>query len=252
MTGLLPVQAPAWQASVWVHALPSLHVVPSGRLGLEQTPDDGSHVPAAWHWSEAVQMTGLLPVHTPVSQASVCVQALLSLQVVPSGKLGLEQTPVDVLHVPTPWHWSDAVQMTGLLPVQTPPTQVSVCVQGLLSLQVVPSGRLGLEQTPVDVLQVPTLWHWSSAVQMTGLLPVQTPPTHVSVCVHALLSLQEVPSDSLDQVVVEVAGVQSWHAFVGSTVPEAYDVPAMQQVATALLTPLYTYAVPAETAAPTL
>jgi hypothetical protein len=65
VTGLAPTQAPAWQASVRVQAFPSLHDVPSGRAGLEQTPLAGLHVPAAWHWSCAVHVTGLPPTHAP-------------------------------------------------------------------------------------------------------------------------------------------------------------------------------------------
>jgi hypothetical protein len=48
------------------------------------------------------------------------VQALPSLQPVPLGFEGLEQTPFNVLHVPATWHWSLAVQVTGFVPVQTP------------------------------------------------------------------------------------------------------------------------------------
>ena len=54
-------------------------------LGLEHVPSEGEHIPATWHWSEAVQVTGLLPVHTPLEQVSVLVQALPSLQAVLSG-----------------------------------------------------------------------------------------------------------------------------------------------------------------------
>jgi hypothetical protein len=45
--GLAPVQAPATHVSVCVQAFPSLHVVPSGRAGFEQTPVAGLHAPAA-------------------------------------------------------------------------------------------------------------------------------------------------------------------------------------------------------------
>jgi len=48
------------------------------------------------------------------------VQALPSLQVVPFGAAGLEHWPVLELQVPATWHWSDAAQTTGLLPVQVP------------------------------------------------------------------------------------------------------------------------------------
>jgi hypothetical protein len=42
----VPVHAPAWQVSVAVHALASLHAVPSVFVGFEQTPVALSHVPA--------------------------------------------------------------------------------------------------------------------------------------------------------------------------------------------------------------
>jgi hypothetical protein len=49
VTGLLPVQIPAWQVSVRVQALPSLQVEPSPLAGFEQAPFAGSQVPATWH-----------------------------------------------------------------------------------------------------------------------------------------------------------------------------------------------------------
>ena len=52
---------------------------------------------------------------------SVCVHAFPSLQALPFGLAGFEQTPVDGLHVPAVWHWSGDGQTTALLPVQTPP-----------------------------------------------------------------------------------------------------------------------------------
>src|SRR2546427_795162 len=106
----------------------------------------GLQVPAVWHWSEAVQTTGLLPVHTPLSQVSVCVQALPSLQAVPSALGGFEHMPVLVLQVPASWHWSSAVQTIGLEPMQVPLWQVSVWVQGLASLHGTPSSFAGSEQ----------------------------------------------------------------------------------------------------------
>jgi hypothetical protein len=43
------VQTPAWQASVWVHALPSSQLEPFAFGGLEQTPVAVSHTPGSWH-----------------------------------------------------------------------------------------------------------------------------------------------------------------------------------------------------------
>src|SRR5437870_3845067 len=179
--GFEPVQVPPWQVSVCVQALPSLHAVPLLAFGLEHWPVAVLQVPATWHWSEAVQTTGLPPVQSPLWQVSVCVQALPSLHAVPLLSCGLEHSPVAGLQVPAMWHWSDAVQTTGLLPVQTPLWQVSVWVQAWPSLHAVPSLFPGLEHGPVAGLQVPAAWHWSEAVQTTGLAPVHTPLSQVSV-----------------------------------------------------------------------
>jgi len=103
-TGLDPTHAPDWQASVWVHALPSLQPVPSAATGFGQVPLLGSQVPCVWHWSLAVHVTGLEPVQVPDEHTSVCVHALPSLQPVPSAAGGLEHAPVLVLHVPAVWH----------------------------------------------------------------------------------------------------------------------------------------------------
>src|SRR5207249_6719656 len=186
----LPVHTPLWQVSVCVQALPSLQALPLAFAGFEHVPAAGLQLPTTWHWSEAVQTTGLLPVQTPLWQVSVCVQALPSLQVLPLVFAGFEHVPVVGEQVPAVWHWSKAVQTTGLLPVQTPLWQVSVWVQALPSLQVLPLAFAGFEHVPVVGEQVPAVWHWSEAVQTTGLLPVQTPLWQVSVCVQALPSPQ--------------------------------------------------------------
>ena len=83
VTGFALVHAPLWQLSVCVHALPSLHALPSAMAGLEQAPVAGLHVPVAWHWSSATHVTGLAPVHVPFWQLSLWVQALPSSQAVP-------------------------------------------------------------------------------------------------------------------------------------------------------------------------
>src|SRR5438309_1069392 len=104
MTGLLPVQTPLWQPSVCVQALPSLQEAPSGFAGFEHVPVAGSQVPAGCHWSEAVQTTGLLPVHTRLWQVSVCGAALPSLQAPPSGFAGFAYAPLVGSQVPATWH----------------------------------------------------------------------------------------------------------------------------------------------------
>jgi hypothetical protein len=49
-----------------VQASPSLHEVPFAAIGFVHTPVAGSHVPAAWHASEATHVTGLDPTHAPI------------------------------------------------------------------------------------------------------------------------------------------------------------------------------------------
>jgi hypothetical protein len=187
-----PEQLPDWQASATVQALPSLQAVPFALVGFEQAPVDVLQLPAVWHWSWAVQVTGFDPVQLPDWQVSVCVQAFPSLQAVPFALAGFEQTPVDVLQVPAVWHWSCAVQVTAF-PVQVPDWQASAVVQALPSSQVVPFALFGFEQTPVDVLHVPAVWHWSCAVQVIGFEPAQVPDWQLSVCVQAFPSLHDVP-----------------------------------------------------------
>jgi hypothetical protein len=100
----LPAQTPAWQVSLVVQALPSLHVFPFAAVGFEQTPVPELQVPATWHWSLAAQTTGLPPVQLPAWHVSVRVQALPSVQAVPLGAAGFEQTPVPGLQLPATWH----------------------------------------------------------------------------------------------------------------------------------------------------
>jgi phosphoglycerate dehydrogenase-like enzyme len=124
-------------------------------MGVWEHPVAGLHVPATWHESLAVQVTGVDPVHAPPWHDSPCVHALPSLHVVPFVAVGFEQAPVLVLHVPGTWHWSLAAHVTGFDPVQIPAWHASLCVHALPSLQVVPSEALGLEHAPVLVLHVP-------------------------------------------------------------------------------------------------
>src|SRR5436190_1299577 len=205
---------PASQASVRVQALPSSQPVPSGLAGLLQAPDAGLQVPAVWHWSEAVHTTGFAPTQAPASQVSLCVHALLSLPLVPSGLAGLVQVPDAGLQTPAVWHWSAAVHTTGFPPTQAPASQVSVCVQGLPSSHGAPSSLGGLVQAPDAGLQTPAVWHWSVAVHTTGFPPTQAPAWQVSVCVQALPSSHDAPSSLAGLLQAPVAGLQvpaAWH-----------------------------------------
>ena len=153
-TGVPPVQVPLWQVSPCVQTFPSLQVLPLALGGFEQ-PVAGLQVPATWHWSLAVHTTGVPALQTPDLQVSPCVQLLPSSQALPFGFFGFEQVPFEGLQVPARWQVSDAVQTTGFVPVQVPFWQVSLRVQALASLQVVPLAFAGFEQTPVAGLHVP-------------------------------------------------------------------------------------------------
>jgi hypothetical protein len=142
LTGLAPVQVPAWQVSVWVQLLPSLHEEPLVLVVNEQTPVVVLQTPGFWQAPGAAQVTAVAPVHAPAWQVSPCVQALLSLQELPSTLLPYAQTPVAELQTPAVWHVPGAAQVTGLAPVQVPAWQVSVCVQASPSLHEAPLALL--------------------------------------------------------------------------------------------------------------
>src|SRR5207245_166676 len=136
---------------------------------------------ASWHASGGTHMTGFVPAHTPAWQVSVWVQALTSLQAVPSGFAGFEHAPVAGSQAPASWHWSAGAQVTGFVPLHSPAWQVSVRVQALPSLQVVASGFAGFEHAPVAGSQAPASWHWSAGAQVTGFVPPHTPAERKSV-----------------------------------------------------------------------
>ena len=157
-TGLPPVHAPAWQVSVCVHLSPSSHVEPFNLFGFEHCPVAGLHVPASWHWSDAPHTTGLVPVHTPAWQVSVCVHLSPSLHAEPFNLFGFEHWPVAGLHTPTSWQASDATQVTPTQrssPPHSPPAHTSFTVAGLPSSHDTPSAFFGFEHAPVCGSHVP-------------------------------------------------------------------------------------------------
>jgi hypothetical protein len=179
--------------SVCVQGFWSLHEPPVFG-GFEHVPFVGLHVPARWHTSWASHTTASLPTQSPCAlHLSVFVHAFWSSHVAP-GFGGFEHIPVVVLQVPATWHSSSAVHTTASLPTQLPcALHLSVFVHALPSLQVAP-GFGGFVHIPVAESHVPAVWHASCAVQVTGLLPTHMPcALHVSVFVHALLSLHPVP-----------------------------------------------------------
>jgi hypothetical protein len=144
----------------------------------------------------------------------------------PSILVGSEQAPVAWSHVPTSWHSSDAVHVTPRqwsTPTHTPPVHTSPAVLASPSSHAVPSASAGYEHAPVAPSHVApvAVWHASGgALHRTGLLPVHTPPWHVSVCVHASPSSHDAPLAlaGYEQAPVapsHVAPVAVWHASGG-------------------------------------
>jgi peroxiredoxin len=191
------VHVPVWQ--VFGKQASVLQSVPGAFAGFEQTP--AVHVPALWHTSEAVQVTGVPGVHVPVwqvfgKQASV-------LQSVPGAFAGFEQTPA--VHVPAVWHTSEAVQVTGVPAVHVPDLQ-DLGKQASV-VQSVFSAFAGLEQFPVAGSHVPAMWHTSEAEQVFAVPGVQTPAWQMSPVVQELPSLHVVLFATATQVPVAVAHV---------------------------------------------
>jgi hypothetical protein len=118
-TGFEPTHAPSLQEQVWSQRFVPVQGVPFGAAGLLHCPVAGLHDPATAQTPWAWHVTGV-PPQVPLLHWSFVVQALPSLQLVPLGWSGFEQVPVDGEHVPTPWHWSSAVQTTGFEPTHAP------------------------------------------------------------------------------------------------------------------------------------
>jgi hypothetical protein len=127
------------------------HVPASGAGGFEHVPELGSHVPATWHESDAVQTTGFVPLHTPRWHVSVWVHALASSHAAPFGLTAPLHTPTaEVVHL-------------------------SFCVHELPSSQAVPAFAV-YTHLPLLGLHPLAVWHWFGGAQTTGGPPAHLPP----------------------------------------------------------------------------
>jgi hypothetical protein len=192
-----PSQHPVWQSTCAVSqlALQSVHCVASHAwhvaVGAKLHPVAGLHESTV-QLMASLQASGAPLVHVPPTHWSPVVQALASLQAVPSGFGASAQAPVVGLQVAF-WQGPEAEQTTGLAPRQVPAWQLSVRVHALPSLHAVPFGFAGWLQIPVAGAQTPGSRQGSVALQTTGALPTQAPAWQASTCVQALPSLQVVP-----------------------------------------------------------
>jgi hypothetical protein len=115
------MQYPPKQVSPTVQAFQSSQLAPSGATPVTHWPVLGSQVLVRHEFHcDGGQTTGVPPVHTPAWQVSVWVQALPSLQVVPSGRFGTTQVWVTGSNTPGPWHSPAGAHVTGSVETQAP------------------------------------------------------------------------------------------------------------------------------------
>jgi hypothetical protein len=95
--------------------------------------------------------------------------------------------------------------------------------------QVVPSALAGLEQAPVEVLQVPGLWHESGVGQTTGAPDTHAPLEQLSLTVQAFPSLHVVVLGTLKHVPTWVGTLHAMQS-LGSPLPQTVSqhTPSMQ------------------------
>src|SRR5262249_39669889 len=144
-------------------------------------PLAGLQIPCVAHGPAGGQTTAVVPTQSPLRQVSPDVQAFSSSHASPSlpGRFS-PQTPVAGSPTPCTWHWNAVGQTRGLLPMHTPATQVSLCVQRFPSSQELPVfGVLG-EQRLVLASQVPWFSHWPAGVQVTAWFELHGPAAHPS------------------------------------------------------------------------
>ena len=195
-TGFNPVQTPPRHVSACVQALPSLQALPSATGGSEQKPDDGSHTPAAWHWSLAPQTTWAPGWQAPPPHVSPTVQAFPSVQAL---VLLVKTHPAAGVHVSVVhglWSLQSSVPVPGW---HVPPPQMSPTVH------VLPSEHafvLFVKTQPLAGLQVSVVQTLLSLQVLA--VPRHTPQEHVSLIVQALLSVQALPLARFVQLLVSV------------------------------------------------
>ena len=175
-----PLQTPLAQASLVVHAEPSLQVVPSLTAALVH-PLAASH-PSVVHALPSSQLATPLGLHTPAVQTSPVVQASLSVHAL----VLLVLVHPSLASHPSLVHGLLSSQLGALPPLQTPATQASPVVHALASSQ----GTLAAAWVQPLALSQASAVHGLLSSQLGGLPPTHAPPAQTSGVVHALLSVQ--------------------------------------------------------------
>ena len=180
----LPLQERPLQVSPVVHALPSSHAKPLSPVGTCWQPLPLSQLSLVQAFPSS-QVLGT-PAHTPLTHASLPVQAS------PSSQLPLVAS---WLQLPVPMSQASLVQplpssqFTPVPLTHLPPLHKSMSVQGLESLQ---ESLLALLTQPIVALQLSSV-HALSSVQLIAL-PAHAPLVQMSPPVHWFLSSQLPPS----------------------------------------------------------
>src|SRR5438876_760846 len=176
--GAPPTQFPPLQASLVVHALPSLQ----GAVLLVWTQPVARSQPSSVQPLPSLQFGAGPPTQRPPLQASLVVQALPSLH--GAALLACAQ-PVDGLQVSSVQTVPSSQLARGSSDL-CPPLQASLVVQALPSLQ---GGVLLACTQPVVALQLSSVQTLPSS-QLGAGPPTHRPALQVSVSVHAFPSLQ--------------------------------------------------------------
>jgi hypothetical protein len=181
------VQVPLWQVSAPLHRLASAHEVPFStavcvhpktrlQLSLVQT-------------LLSLQLSGVPAVHTPLWQVSLPLHTFPSKHDVPfrAGVLAQPFTGSQLSVVQT----LPSLQLRAVPAVHAPLWQVSLPLQTLPSLHEVPfsTGVFVHPKTGSQLSVVQTL----ASLQLSGVPAVQIPLWQVSLPLHTLPSLHEVP-----------------------------------------------------------
>ncbi len=145
-----PPHTPAVHLSLVVQTLPSLHSVPSVLRRIRAGA--GARITRPGFVALVAGRAGPRCRRSCRRRPDTCRSACTCSRRhtwLPSALAGFEHVPVLPSHVPSVWHLSSTVHVTGLAPVQTPVWQVSVWVHSVPSLQVAPSALAGLVQLPL-------------------------------------------------------------------------------------------------------
>ncbi len=134
----VPPRPPSTAVQVPASHCPREQGAPSGLAGLVHPPLAVMQLPATWHSSMGVQVTGSPERQMPFMQVSPVVHGSPLEQGAPSVDWTAWQVPVEGSQVLVTSQ-APGVQTTGLLPTHTPAMQRSVCVQASPSSQSVPS-----------------------------------------------------------------------------------------------------------------